>query len=231
MADFKGRHFAAEVILWAVRWYLMFPVSYRDIEQMLVVRSVAVDHTTIFRWIQTYAGALENAVAAASVLEQWLLAGGRDLHQGQGPLDLPCIGRSTAGARPSPSCSRPGVMPGRRSGSSASAGPAAHDEFAHDHGRQERRLSEGRCGDEGCRRTVAAVPAAPMQVPEQNHRTGPSVDQTLDRAGLGFGSFRTARRTLAGYETMITKGLIWKIEGRDMKAQAVFVAEPSQLAA
>jgi IS6 family transposase len=32
---FKGRQFAAEVILWAVRWYLMFPISYRDLELML----------------------------------------------------------------------------------------------------------------------------------------------------------------------------------------------------
>jgi transposase, IS6 family len=32
---FKGRHFTAELILWAVRWYLMFPISYRDLELML----------------------------------------------------------------------------------------------------------------------------------------------------------------------------------------------------
>ena len=29
--SFKGRQFTAEVILWAVRWYLMFPISYRDL--------------------------------------------------------------------------------------------------------------------------------------------------------------------------------------------------------
>ena len=46
---FKGRQFTAEVILWAVRWYLMFPVSYRDLELMLLDRGVEVDHTTIFR--------------------------------------------------------------------------------------------------------------------------------------------------------------------------------------
>jgi IS6 family transposase len=45
--DFKRRHFTAEVILWAVRWYLMFPVSYRDLEPMLADRGVEVDHTTI----------------------------------------------------------------------------------------------------------------------------------------------------------------------------------------
>jgi transposase, IS6 family len=47
---FKGRQFTAEVILWAVRWYLMFPISYRDLELMLQDRGVEVDHTTIFRW-------------------------------------------------------------------------------------------------------------------------------------------------------------------------------------
>jgi transposase-like protein len=46
--QFKGRQFIAEVILWAVRWYLQFPISYRDLELMLQDRGVSVDHTTIF---------------------------------------------------------------------------------------------------------------------------------------------------------------------------------------
>lgn len=45
---FKGRQFTTGVILWAARWYLMFPVSYRDLEHMLRDRGVEVDHTTIF---------------------------------------------------------------------------------------------------------------------------------------------------------------------------------------
>ncbi len=44
--SFKGRQFTAEVIFWAVRWYLMFPISYRDLELMLLDRGVEVDHTT-----------------------------------------------------------------------------------------------------------------------------------------------------------------------------------------
>ena len=44
---FKGRQFTSEIILWAVRWYLMFPVSYRDLELMLQDRGAVVDHTTI----------------------------------------------------------------------------------------------------------------------------------------------------------------------------------------
>ncbi len=60
MGDLKGRHFTGEVILWTARSDLMFPVSYRDLELMLADRSVAVDHTTIFRWIQVYAAELEK---------------------------------------------------------------------------------------------------------------------------------------------------------------------------
>ena len=49
---FKGRQFTSDVILWAVRWYLQFPISYRDLECMLADRGVSVDHTTLYRWIQ-----------------------------------------------------------------------------------------------------------------------------------------------------------------------------------
>ncbi len=45
-SPFKGRQFTAAVILWAVRWYLQFPTSYRDLERMLADRGVVVDHTT-----------------------------------------------------------------------------------------------------------------------------------------------------------------------------------------
>ena len=51
--------------------------------------------------------------------------------------------------------------------------------------------------------------------------------------GLGFGGFWTARRTLAGYEAMamIRKGQVWKVGGRDMQAQAAFIAELFEVAA
>jgi transposase-like protein len=61
---FKGRQFTAEIILWAVRWYLQFPISYRDLECMLSDRGVQVDHTTLFRWIQAYAPEIEKRIRA-----------------------------------------------------------------------------------------------------------------------------------------------------------------------
>jgi hypothetical protein len=57
---FRGFRFPAEVILWAVRWYLQFPVSYRDLELMLADRGVEVDHTTMYRWVQRFAPELEK---------------------------------------------------------------------------------------------------------------------------------------------------------------------------
>ena len=35
MRDFKGRHFGGEIVLWAVRWYCRYPISYRDLETMI----------------------------------------------------------------------------------------------------------------------------------------------------------------------------------------------------
>lgn len=61
-SPFKGRQFTAEVILWAVRWYLQFPISYRDLEPMLADRGVVVDHTTLYRWIQAYAPELDKRI-------------------------------------------------------------------------------------------------------------------------------------------------------------------------
>ena len=60
MNDFKGRHFRGEVILWAVRWYCRYGVSYRNLEDMLGERGIAVDHSTIYRWVQHYAPEMER---------------------------------------------------------------------------------------------------------------------------------------------------------------------------
>ena len=55
---FRGCRFPAVVILWAVRWYCRYGISYRDLKAMLADRGVAVDHTTMDRWVQRFAPAL-----------------------------------------------------------------------------------------------------------------------------------------------------------------------------
>ena len=61
-SGFKGRHFPAEFILLCVRWYLKFNVSYRHLAEMMQERGFDVHHTTIYRWIQTYAPQLEKLI-------------------------------------------------------------------------------------------------------------------------------------------------------------------------
>jgi hypothetical protein len=56
--SFKGRHFTGEVILWALRWYLAFPISYRDLALMLSDHGVGADHSTLCCWVQAYAARL-----------------------------------------------------------------------------------------------------------------------------------------------------------------------------
>ena len=52
---FRKRQFAAEIIVTCVRWYLRFSLSLRDVEELMAERGLSVDHTTIWRWTQTYA--------------------------------------------------------------------------------------------------------------------------------------------------------------------------------
>jgi transposase-like protein len=42
------------VIVVAIRWYLRYGLSYRDVEELLLERGVEVDHVTIFRWVRRF---------------------------------------------------------------------------------------------------------------------------------------------------------------------------------
>jgi transposase, IS6 family len=51
---FAGFRFPREVISVAVRWYLRYGLSYRDVEELLAERGVTVDHVTVYRWVQRF---------------------------------------------------------------------------------------------------------------------------------------------------------------------------------
>ena len=61
-ALFRGRHFRSEVIILCVRWYLRYPLSYRDLEEMMAERGLSVDHSTIARWVLFYAPILNRRI-------------------------------------------------------------------------------------------------------------------------------------------------------------------------
>src|SRR6266566_4034692 len=49
-----GYRFPREVIAVAVRWYLRYGLSYRDVEKLLAERGVVVDRVTVYRWVQRF---------------------------------------------------------------------------------------------------------------------------------------------------------------------------------
>ncbi len=58
---FAGFRFPREVISVAVRWYLRYGLSYRDVEELLAERGVDVDHVTIYRWVQRFSSEFVEA--------------------------------------------------------------------------------------------------------------------------------------------------------------------------
>jgi len=58
---FAGFRFPPEVIIVAVRWYLRFGLSYRDVEELLAERGVEVDHVTVYRWVLRFTPLLAEA--------------------------------------------------------------------------------------------------------------------------------------------------------------------------
>jgi transposase-like protein len=60
-SGFAGFRFPTEVITVAVRWYLRYALSYRDVEELLAERGITVDHVTIYRWVQRFTPLLIDA--------------------------------------------------------------------------------------------------------------------------------------------------------------------------
>ncbi|MDZ4877245.1 MAG: hypothetical protein CLLPBCKN_006680 [Chroococcidiopsis cubana SAG 39.79] len=61
---FKWRHFQSDIILLCVRWYLRYPLSYHNLEKMMLEQELTVDHTTVYRWVQAYAPQLDKRCRA-----------------------------------------------------------------------------------------------------------------------------------------------------------------------
>ncbi|SDE61832.1 IS6 family transposase [Belnapia rosea] len=225
--SFKGRQFTVEVILWAVRWYLMFPISYRDLELMLQDRGVTIAHTTIFRWIQAYAPELDRRIrphlhpsnGSWRVDETYVKVKGRWTYlyravdsRGQTIDFLLSAKRDAAAAKRffRKALGQPHTVDPRTI--TVDKNPA-----------YPRAVAELKADGELWRRSRLRQVKHLNNIVEQDHRRM----KRLIRPGLGFGSFWTARRTLAGYEVMamVRKGQVRRIGGRDIRAQATFIAE------
>jgi transposase-like protein len=230
---FRGFRFPAEVILWAVRWYLRFPVSYRDLELMLADRGIAVDHVSLHRWVQRFAPELEKRLR-------------RHLRPCRGPWHV-----DETYVR---------VNGGWRYLYRAVDGTGQTIDFRLSAKRDKkaaRRFFKRALGREDTRhpRTVVtdrlkSYPSAIREMKRDGelgrftrHRRGRWLNNRVEqdhrrvkrrtRPMLGFASFRTARRTLAGVEAMamLAKGQVRAAPATDLPAQRAFVHRLFGLAA
>jgi IS6 family transposase len=70
-----GYGFPREVIAVAVRWYLRYGLSYRDVDELLAERGIEVDHVTVYRWLQTFISEFIDAARASRhvACNRWFL--------------------------------------------------------------------------------------------------------------------------------------------------------------
>ena len=224
---FKWRHFQSEIILLCVRWYLRYPLSYRNLEEMMMERGLTVDHTTVYRWVQAYAPELDKRCRAYlkqtndswRVDETYIKVKGewkylyRAVDSLGNTLDFMLSAKRDARAAKRFFCKalnaahnqEPRVINVDKN----AAYPPAIDELIAD-------------------KTLAKTTELRRvkylnNIVEQDHRAL----KRLVNPVMGFGSFNTARRTLRGYEAMnmIRKGQIQGTEKGDILAQVEFVSQ------
>lgn len=59
---FKYKHFKSEFIILSIRWYLKYPLSYRNLSEMLLERGISINPTTIMIWVHQYSPVLEKKI-------------------------------------------------------------------------------------------------------------------------------------------------------------------------
>jgi transposase, IS6 family len=229
---FKWRQTAPELILCAVRWYLRYSLSLRDVEDLLIERGLEADHTTIWCWVQRYGPELEQRVRrhlkptnkSWRVDETYVRVQGRWCYlyraiDSSGATiefllsalrDADAAKRLFRKALGDPSHPQPRVINTDQAPIYGSAIPGIKKEG-----------TLRRC----CRhRPVQYL----NNILEQDHR---AIKRRVN-AKQGFREFQAARRIIQGYEAMhmIRKGQVRWLSGSDVRRQIRFIEEIFELA-
>lgn len=207
---FKWRHYEANIILRCVRWYLTYPLSYRQVAEMVNERGMDVHHTTVFRWVQEYGPEIDQRCRphlrptndSWRVDETYIKVKGkpkylyRAVDSDGNTLDFLLTAKRDAAAAKrflrkalrAVHTQEPRVINVDKN----AAYPKAIDEL-----KEKEELAES---------VELRQNKYLNNIVEQDHRG----IKRLVKPGIGFGSFNTARRTLKGYEimNMIRKGQI-----------------------
>ncbi len=222
MIDFKGHRFARDIILICVRWYLAYPLSYRNLQEMMAERGVQVDHSNIYRWVQKFTPKLEAAFRRSGskrpVGKSWRMDETYIKINGQWKYLYRAVDKAgqsvdflltahrdkKAALRFFRKALRRHGLPDKVTIDNSGANTAALEALQEESGasieiRQSKYLNN---------------------LVEQDHRAV----KRIVRPMLGFKSFRSARRTLAGIELMhmLKKGQMIPDNGQELSAAEQF---------
>jgi len=208
-----------------VRWYLSYPLSYRQVTEMVNERGIEVDHTTIYRWVQEYSPEIDKRFRSHlrptndswRVDETYILVKGkqkylyRAVDSAGNTLDFLLTAKRDAKAAKrffrktlkAVHTSVPRVITVDKN----PAYPKAIKEL-----KAAKKLPE-----------IVKLRQSKYlnNIVEQDHRG----IKRLVKPGMGFGSFNTARRTIRGYEimNMMRKGQVIGVARGAIKERLVFI--------
>ncbi|MGB5636512.1 MAG: IS6 family transposase [Waterburya sp.] len=230
---FKWRHFQAEIILLNVRWYCRYPLSYRNLEEMMLERGLEVDHSTINRWVLRYGPELDRRCRPhlkptndswrvdetyVKVKKRWKYLYRAVDSQGNTLDFLLTAKRDTNAAKRFFIKALKGIHTQEPRVVNVDKNPSYPPAI-------EQLKKSDILPEETELRQVKYL----NNMVEQDHRGV----KHLINPGMGFGSFNSARRTIKGYEAMnmIRKGQINNVEKEDIIGQISFINQIFGLAA
>jgi transposase-like protein len=230
---FQWRHFLPEIIVLNVRWYCRYPLSYRDLAEMMAERGVEVDHSTINRWVLSYAPELDKRVRPHlnPTNDSWRVD--------ETYIEVKGKWKYLYRAVDSMGNTLDFMLSTRRDGKAAAR--FFRKVLKAQHTQNPRVITvdknaaypvaiETLKGDETLAAETELRQSKYMNnVIEQDHRN----IKRLTKPMMGFGSFNTARQTLRGIEamSMIRKGQVKGISRGDSVSQAKLIEELFRISA
>ncbi len=230
-AVFKWRQTEPEIILCAVRWYLRYSLSLRDVEELLEERGLKADHTTVWRWVQRYAPELERRLRhhlkptnkSWRVDETYVRVQGRwcylyrAIDSAGATIDflLSALRDADAAKR---------LFRGALSNSSHPQPRVINTDLAPIYGSAISDIKKEGTLPRRCRhRPVQYL----NNILEQDHR---AIKRRVN-AKQGFREFQAAKRTIQGYEAinMIRKGQVRWVGGTNVRRQIQFIQKLFEL--
>ena len=232
-AIFKWRQTEPTLILCAVRWYLRYSLSLRDVEELLEERGLEVDHTTVWRWVQRYSPELEQRLRhhlkptskSWRVDETYVRVKGRwcylyrAIDSAGATIDFLLSALRDAGAAKQ-------LFRNALSSSSHPQPRVINTDLAPIYGSAIPDIKKEGILSRRCRhRPVQYL----NNILEQDHR---AIKRRVN-AKQGFREFQAARQTIQGYEAinMIRKGQVRWVNRNDVRRQIQFINKLFELSA